>query len=202
MPRAMEKVVKNSEVSDITVSAEGAQETTECVCTNSLDARTVIVPIKEKRKFEQSDPISCISITSGELGMKGLKSNINYTWFGRGEVVEVEYQDLVAAIRSSKKHITEPLFIIQDEDFLVEFPQVAKIYDTMLSLQDLVSVFNLSASDMKRIIPTLPAGAQKSIKHLASTKIADGTLDSVQKIKALDELFDTKFMLMTELFSN
>lgn len=195
MPRTMEKVVKNSEVNDVVENACLAQEVAETT-------QETIAPVREKRKFGQTDPVDCVSITPGELGMIGLKSGINYTWFGRGEVVEVEYQDLVAAIRSSKKHITEPLFIIQDEDFLAEFPQIAKKYDTMLSLKDLESVFDLSVSDMKKVIPTLPTGAQKSIKHLASTKIGNGTLDSVQKIKALDELFGTKFMLMTELFNN
>ena len=72
----------------------------------------------------------------------------------------------------------------------------------MYSVRDLEQVLDMSPSDIKRVIESLPDGAKDSIKHIASTKIANGTLDSVQRIKVLDEIFDTKFMLMTELFNN
>lgn len=49
-----------------------------------------------------------MSITPGQLGMFGLKTNIHYSWAARGDETEVEYQDLVAAIQFRKKHITEP----------------------------------------------------------------------------------------------
>lgn len=161
--------------------------------------KTVVAPAE--RVFKETDPITCVSITSGELGMIGIKSHINYTWAGRGDETDVEYQDLVAAIRSSKKHIYEPYFIITDEDFLKKFPQVEKVYASMYSIKDLESVFNASPDEMERIIQSLPKGAQESIKNIASTKIAKGTLDSIKKIQKLDKIFDTKFMLMTELFS-
>ena len=155
----------------------------------------------QKKKFEATEPIECVSITSGELGMIGIKSGINYTWAGRGDVTEVEYQDLVSAIRSSKNHIYKPYFIIQNEEFLAEFPQVKKVYAAMYTIQDLKSVFNLSPAQMKNAINSLPEGAKESIKHIAADMIQRGTLDSVQKIRALDEIYDTKFMLMTQLFN-
>ena len=159
--------------------------------------------VKEKaapKKYHETDAINCVSITAGELGMIGIKSGINYTWAGRGDVTAVEYQDLVAAIRSGKKHISAPYFIIQDEDFLAQFPQVAETYSSMLSYKDLKDILNLSVNNMKKVINELPSGAKESIKNIASSQISKGLLDSVQKIKALDEIFDTKFMLMTELY--
>ena len=80
--------------------------------------------LPEKRKFENEDPIPCESITVGELRMKGIKSNVNYIWAGRGDVTDVEYQDLVAAIRSSKSQVYSPAFIIKDEEFVNAFPQI------------------------------------------------------------------------------
>lgn len=153
----------------------------------------------EKKKFKDTDVIPCKSITSGELGMIGVKTNINYTWFGRNDIVDVEYQDLTAAIRSGKKQVLSPAFVIQDDDFIAEFPQIAKIYDSMFSTDDLKDIFDLSPNQMKSVILQLPTGAKESIKHIAATEISSGRLDSVQKIKALDDIFDTKFMVMTEL---
>jgi len=177
-------------------ATEAVLENTEAI--DSIPMETVAKT--EKKKFNPTDVIECVSLVSGELGMVGLKSGINYSWFGRGEVVEVEYQDLAAAIRSGKKHITQPFFIIKDSDFIKEFPQIEKIYSAMYSLNDLKDVFKMTPASMKKTILSLPIGAQESIKNIAASMIQAGTLDSVQKIKVLDEIFDTKFMLMTELY--
>ena len=144
-----------------------------------------------------------MSITPGQLGMFGLKTNIHYSWAARGDETEVEYQDLVAAIRSGKKHITEPYFIIKDDDFLESFPNVKKIYGDMYSIKDLRSVItDLDANSMKLTIDSLPSGAKESIKNIVSSMIMNGQIDSVSKIKTLDEIYDTKFMTMTELYGD
>lgn len=165
------------------------------------EEKNTTVKTNKKRKFEESEPIECMSITSGELGMTGIKTGIVYKWSGRGDITEVEYQDLVAAIRSGKRHITEPFFIIQNDEFLDLFPQVRGKYSSMYSINDLQDVLKLPVSQMRKIIESLPNGAKESIKHIASSMIAKGAMDSVQKIKVLDEIYGTKFMLMTELFN-
>ena len=169
--------------------------------TEHNEEKNTAIKTNKKKKFEESEPIECMSITSGELGMTGIKTGIVYKWAGRGDITEVEYQDLVAAIRSGKRHITEPFFIIQNDEFLDLFPQVKEKYSSMYSINDLKDVLKLPVSQMKKIIESLPNGAKESIKHIASSMIAKGAMDSVQKIKVLDEIYGTKFMLMTELFN-
>ena len=134
--------------------------------------------------------------------MEGIKSHILYEWSDNGDVTEVEYQDIVAAIRSNVSFISKPYLIIEDEEIVAQFPQINKIYESMYSIKDLKEVLtDLSPRDMKATILTLPDGAKESIKHIASQMISNGSLDSVQKIKFLDEIFGTRLMLMTELFS-
>ena len=196
MATNMKKTTKTVNTDTVT------EEAIETVNIEINEEKTEIV--KEKvtpKKFKDSEPITCVSITAGELGMIGIKSGINYTWAGRGDETDVEYQDLVAAIRSGKKQINAPRFIIRDDDFLAQFPQIAQIYSSMLSYNDLKDILKLDVTSMRKAIESLPNGAKDSIKNIASTQIANGFLDSVQKIKALDEIFDTKFMLMTELFN-
>ena len=95
----------------------------------------------------------------------------------------------------------KPLFIIQDKEFVEQFPRLKNLYDTLYSIKDLQSVLtNLSPDDMKATILSLPEGAQESIKHIASKMISNRTLDSVRKIEYLDEIFDTKMMLLTGMF--
>lgn len=190
---------RKSIAKETTVEAPVTEVAVEEVVETVIEAEPAVVKPVEKT-YEATDPIECVSITSGELGMIGIKSGINYRWATRGDVTEVEYQDLVAAIRSGKKHIFAPFFVITDKDFLAKWPNVEKVYASMYSIKDLTDVLRLDAESMKKTITHLPNGAKESVKNIASTMIAKGQLDSVQKIKILDEIFDTKFMLMTELF--
>ena len=161
-----------------------------------------VVEKREPKKFEATDGIPCRSITSGGLYMSGIKSHIMYEWSDNGDVTEVEYQDIVAAIRSNVSYISKPYFIIEDEDIIAQFPQLNKIYASMYSFKDLRDVLTeLPAKTMKTTILSLPEGAKESIKNIASQMISNGTLDSVQKIKILDEIFNTELMLMTGLFN-
>jgi len=157
---------------------------------------------KEKKTYAPTDGIPCKSITNGGLYMPGLKSNILYTWIDAGDVIEIEYQDLQAAIRSNNSYVMNPFFVIEDEELVAQFPQLKKIYDALYSVGELEDVLTeLSPGDMKATILSLPKGAQDSIKHLASKMVSDGRLDSVRKIKVLDEIFDTEMSIMTGLFS-
>ena len=54
---------------------------------------------------------------------------------------------------------------------------------------------------MIETIKALPPGAASSLKNIASTAIVNGTLDSVKKIRALDEYYGTELNLLASLFS-
>lgn len=169
---------------------------------NTTETSTVENITPKKKEFAPTDGVLCRSITPGQLFMEGLKSRILYTWLDNGDVVEVEYQDVVAAIRANRGYVTLPLFVIEDKDVIAEYPQLNKIYDALYTYKDLRDVIlDLNPADMKATIMKLPEGAKNSIKHIASQLISDGTLDSVKKIKTLDEIFDTELSIMTGLFN-
>lgn len=189
--------VKKTKTTDTATTA--AETVTEPVTTEPVKTAEVK---KEKKTYALNDGIPCKSITNGGLYMPGLKSNILYTWIDAGDVIEVEYQDLQAAIRSNNSYVMNPLFVIEDEELVAQFPQLKKLYEALYSVGELEDVITeLSPGDMKATILSLPKGAQNSIKHLASKMVSDGRLDSVRKIKVLDEIFDTEMSIMTGLFS-
>ena len=157
--------------------------------------------VKKERVFKDTDGILCTSITPGKLGIIGMRTGIHYVWVSRGDQIEVEYQDLVDAVRAKRNCIFAPRFIINDDDFLEEFPQVKAAYGNLYDIRDLKGVIlNLDPESMRLTINTLPPGAKEAIKTLASSMIQSGELDSVSKIKVLDEIFETNMMLLTELF--
>lgn len=158
---------------------------------------------KQKKEYKEHEGIPCKSITAGKMFMEGRKSKIVYRWEDAGDVVEIEYQDLIAAIRSGNGYVMRPLFVIEDKELVSQYPQLSKVYDVLYSVDDLKDVLvKLNVGDMIATIKALPVGAQDSIKHLASRMVSNGTLDSVSKIKALDEFYNTELMLMTGLFGD
>ena len=157
--------------------------------------------VEKKKVYAENEGIPCKSITPGKLFMEGIKSKIVYRWADNGDVVEVEYQDLIAAIRSNSSYVIKPFFIIEDDEIVSKFPQLKRVYESMYSIKDLKDVLTtMSVGEMERTIMSLPEGAKDSIKHIASKMISDGTLDSVKKIQCLDKIYNTEMMMMTGLF--
>ena len=168
------------------------------------------VPVKEeinkepkvKKEFAQSDGIKCHSVVQGGLYYEGSKTGMLYSFSDYGDVTEIEYRDLVAAVRTKSEYVYNPYFIIDDKDFLAEFPAVEKFYEDQISIKDLKAILDMEVTQMVPAIQALPKTAVENLKKIASTQIANGHLDSVKKIKALDELFGTDLNLLGELFSD
>lgn len=178
------------------------EETVEVVTEAVEEQKPVEVKVAKKKEFEDADPILCTSITCGELRMEGIKSGLQYVWLDRGDTVEVEYQDLVAAMRVAKMQIMSPCFIVEDEDFVARYPKLKEIYGTIYSVGDLRKIIiDLDAQSMKMTIKSLPEGAKNSVKNIAATMVQNGQFDdlSIAKIKVLDELFGTNLLLLSDL---
>lgn len=152
-------------------------------------------PKKEYRQFNQTDLILCRSVTAGWLGVSG-KSGQYYVFENFGDECEIEYQDLFALKSRHSNYIYAPHFVIEDEE-LLENPRwadVAKFYDEeVYTLEDVDAVLNLPTSNFKSALQKLPRGLAKSLQVKVAEKIEDGTFDSLQKIKMIDEVFGTDF---------
>lgn len=163
------------------------------------EVKSIPAQVTEKKHFAQEDGIICRSVVVGGLWYEGPKSHLPYNFVDYGDTTEIEYRDLVASVRSKSNFIFNPWFIIEDEDFIAEFPQLQKFYDEQYTVDDLQGVLDLNVKDMVATIKTLPQSAINTLKSIASTQVVNGQLDSVKKIKALDELFGTELNLMTSL---
>ncbi len=165
---------------------------------DSVDKVVKEEPKKEKRVFSPDDGVVCRSVTQGGLYMEGPKTKMHYEWVQYGDVTEVEYADLAALVRVKSQYVFGPWFMIDDDDFVEEFQQLKKFYTDNYSLSDLEKILTYPVDDMMNEIRSLPKTAIESIKVLAASSITDGDLDSVAKIKALDDFFGTKLSILAE----
>ena len=188
--KTMRKTMATASTSDAVVEKLADAPIVESV----VEKKTAVK--KQKKVFSQNDGIMCTSITTGGLHMIGIKSGIIYTWADYGDETEVEYADLVAAVRSSKSQVFLPNFVIDDEDFLDSYPVLKELYSKLDVVNDLMEVFNLDVNKMRNVISGLPEGAKESIKSMAARMIQNHTLNDIMVIKTLDEIFNTELMLL------
>ena len=153
----------------------------------------------EKRVFEQNEGISCRSVVQGNVYLTGTKTKIPYEWMDYGDRTDIEYCDLVSLVRERSGYLFNPFIIVEDEDFIGQFPQLQKFYNENYSIAELGKILELSTSEMEKEINALPKTALESLKKIAANQVSLGQIDSVSKIKALDRIFGTDLNLIAEV---
>ena len=156
--------------------------------------------VETKKKFEPNEPVLCRSVCQGALFMEGQSTKIMYRFDDYGSEVGIEYRDLVSEVRSNNSSfIYNPMFIVVDEDFIKEFPALQKFYEKHYSVTDLRGILELSPEEMIEEMKALPKGAAEQLKLIASAMVSDGTLDSMRKIKALEEFYGVDMSIIANV---
>ena len=60
---------------------------------------------------------------------------------------------------------------------------------------DVEKLFDLPLGKFKTALKNAPKGVQQAVKNIAGEKIMNGSLDSLAKIKAIDEILGTDLKL-------
>ena len=182
-----------------TKSASAKRTTTKKASTTKTVQNT---EKKEPKKFEPTDLIPCTNIFAGTTVMVGNKTNNVYTWEGIGVTEYVEYQDIRSECLNKRSiYVYEPLIIVEDTDFVDEFPTLKQMYGNITSVEELKDLIsNGSEDELRTAIEELPMGYRNSMRNIASTMIQEGDLDSVKKIRIIDELMGTELCEQLGLF--
>ena len=150
---------------------------------------------KTPRKYAPDELIPCRSVTYGELLLTGTKSKLMYVWANYNDVTEVEFQDLQALKSTRSSYLFRPRFVIEDEELVEEWGKDFKdMYSKIVSV-DVEEMFNLPLGKFKTALKNAPRGVQQAVKNIAGEKIMNGSLDSLAKIKAIDDVLGTDLKL-------
>jgi hypothetical protein len=150
---------------------------------------------KAPRKYAPDDMIVCRSITFGELLLTGKKSKLLYSWANYGDTTEVEFQDLQALKSTRSSYLFKPRFIIEDEELVEQWGNdFGNIYKNIEDV-DAEDLLKLPVAQLKAKLKKAPKGVQQAVKNIAGEKIMNGSLDSLAKIKAIDEILGTDLKL-------
>lgn len=164
-------------------------------------ATTPVETVKETKvvkKYEQNELIPCRSLIQGTLLLPGKQSNILYRWEGYGDIREVEYRDLYSLKSSHSAYIYDPCFQIEDDELLEDprWSDIKALYETLYSSEDISEILSLSPSQFRKVLTQVPKGLKNAIKIEVSTRLENGTFDSIQKLRAVDEICGTELEKM------
>ncbi len=181
------KPAKDLSNDNLEQNAENATENTEEVDKTIED---------KKRVFNDEDWILCKSSTQGKLVVYGRRTGTPYTWYGYGEIIPVQYNDLKALKLSRAKAVYYPRIIVQDYELLEtkEWNDIKKIYDKAYAIDDVEEILSLNVNEFKELLETAPVGVKNTIKSIVADRYTKGTFDSVQKIKLVEEYCDAEIL--------
>ena len=152
-------------------------------------------PAKTPKKYAPDERIVCRSLTYGELLLTGAKSKLLYSWANYGDTTEVEYQDLQALKSTKSNYLYRPRFVIEDEELVEQWGKdFVDMYKNIVEV-DVEDMFKLPIAQFKSKLKKAPKGVQQAVKNIAGEKILNGSLDSLAKIKAIDEILGTDLKL-------
>lgn len=172
-----------------------SEENEVIVDTEEVKQEPKKAPAKAPRKFAPDDMIVCRSLTFGKLLLTGMKSKILYRWANYGDTTEVEYQDLQALRSTRSSYLFKPRFVIEDEELVAQWGKdFGDMYKNITDV-DAEDLFKLPANQFKSKLKKAPKGVQQAVKNIAGEKILNGSLDSLAKIKAIDEILGTDLKL-------
>lgn len=150
---------------------------------------------KAPKKYAPDELVPCRSVTYGELLLTGTKSKMLYTWANYGDITEMEFQDLQALRSTKSSYLFKPRFIIEDIELIEQWGgELEKMYKDIVNM-DVEDMFKLPLAQFKSKLKKAPAGVQQAVKNVAGEKILNDSLDSLAKIKAIDEVLGTDLKL-------
>ena len=167
--------------------------TTKAAAPKATTAKTPIEQsVVSAAEITNETMVECRSGVSGNLIYKSsLNPGYVVEWSGLGEIQEMEYRELVS-MRGNQRRFFEENWILIDDPAVIKKLGFGRYYQNSLSTDDFEDVFNMSADEIKEIVPTLPGGTKDAIASEAKKKIDSGELDSRSAIKALEDSLDVE----------
>ena len=173
------------------------------VTENTVDEITDTVEVKKEtvkavasKTYSDDDFIRCRSIIQGKYIQGGKKTGAVYVFYGYGDETDIQYSDLRTMKLSRDSAIYLPMIVIEDETLLAtkEWADVKELYDSMYTTDDIAQILNLPLAKFREILEQAPTGLKNAIKIEVSDGYSNGTFDSINKIKAVEEICDVEII--------
>lgn len=146
--------------------------------------------ISARKEIDRYRLVPIMNITNGNLVFVSKKTGTTWDWERYGDIDEIEFHELQTMKTSSKAFLYEPLLMILDEE-VVSYFGLERLYETLLEIEDLDNIFRMNNNDFSEFIEKVPKSIVVAIVSRARQLVEEEKIDSIWKIKYLNEKFDT-----------
>jgi len=131
----------------------------------------------------------------GRLVYKSAKTGEKTVWGEFGEGQPMELYELKGAKSTCKGMFVNNYFMFDDEyDWVIDYLGVRGFYAHSIKLDEFDGIFKMTPAKIKSTVSALPEGQKKSIAYRAHQLIADGEIDSLKVISALEDVLGTELI--------
>lgn len=110
-------------------------------------------------------------------------------WSEFGEVQDISFGELNTMRSNQKRFYTEGWIIVEDDE-AIEQLGLTKQYQNLLNINDIEDFFIMDIEDMEKALVNMQRGYKKSLAVEARQRIENGSLDSRNIIKLLEDQLD------------
>lgn len=183
---------------ETTKKRPGRPKKVETETANKITEKVVSKPKKVKLSLKDDDELLVKSNVFGGLIYINHKTGDETNWVDQGDIQQMSVRDLKDMKAKQLSFFRENWISIvgsDDVDFdvysindIYDALQVGRYYKDTLIPEDLDEVFDWTVDEMKSKIKLMPVTIRETIIVRANDKIKDGSLDSISKVKAIEEV--------------
>lgn len=172
---------------------KNTQTTTKpAIAKTTTDEKTTTNSATENKQYRVKrnlDPNMVVTVKNGTQGVliyKSKRTGERFEWSAFGDEQEMDLQELKNAKNSSKAFFVNNWFLIDDPEVL-DYLGVSQYYKYALNFTSFDELFERDANEIKETVSQLSNGQKKSVAYRAKQLIADGVIDSIKVIAALED---------------
>lgn len=149
---------------------------------------------KKKIEIDRNEMIACRSTTGGKLIYISSRSGDKYIWRDYGAVEYIDMGELLTMKSSQPTFLENVRFVVDDEE-AATFLGLDRVYENMIQLDDIKSLFDKPATELGDILSKLPAGLKATVASKAREALENGSLDSRSVIKTIEDKLDVSLQV-------
>lgn len=161
---------------------------------------TVVAPEKKKAELTSDILVPCMSnVSVGKLVYASKRQNgYIVEWSRYSEVQYIELGELVAMKSSALGFFSDNLILIPDDfeykDDVLKYLRVERYYENAADPVSMKRLMNAPIDTMKKRIMDMGEISKKSVCNYVRIAIESGEIDSMKRIKALEEVLECDLM--------
>lgn len=148
------------------------------------------IPEQKSYRVKQSlDPNTVVTVKNGFNGMlvyKSKKTGETFKWDEFGDEQDMDIAELKNA-RNSYKQFFENNWFLFDDPEIIDYLNVGKFYKNALNIKGFEELFKLTPEKITAKVEKLSEGQKRSVAFRAKQLIAEGEIDSIKVIDALEK---------------